>query len=68
MARVRLNKSKSLDLLRHTFATNLVRQTKNMGDLQDAAEILGDSYDVVIKTYFHTDNKKKVDLVDLITS
>lgn len=58
----------SLHALRHTFATIIVRQTKNMGELQDAAEILGDSYDVVLKTYFHTDNTKKVGLVDSITS
>ena len=37
-----------------------------MGELKDAAELLGDSYDVVIKTYLHTDSQKKVDLVDAI--
>ena len=37
-----------------------------MGEMKDAAELLGDSYDVVIKTYFHTDSQKKVDLVDAI--
>lgn len=56
----------SLHALRHTFATNIVRKTTNMGELKDAAELLGDSYDVVIKTYFHTDSQKKVDLVDAI--
>ena len=56
----------SLHALRHTFATHIVRKTTNMGELKDAAELLGDSYDVVIKTYFHTDSQKKVDLVDAI--
>lgn len=48
------------------FWCNIVRKTTNMGELKDAAELLGDSYDVVIKTYFHTDSQKKVDLVDAI--
>lgn len=56
----------SLHTLRHTFATNIVRKTTNMGELKDAAELLGDSYDVIIKTYFHTDSQKKVNLVDTI--
>jgi len=58
----------SLHALRHTFATNIVRKTNNMGELQDAAELLGDSFDVIIKTYFHTDNEKKMELVDALTS
>lgn len=37
-----------------------------MGELKDVAELIGDSYEVVINTYFHTDNEKKVDLVDAI--
>lgn len=56
----------SLHALRHTFATNIVRRTTNMGELKDAAELLGDSYEVILKTYFHTDSKKKVELVDAI--
>lgn len=50
--------------LRHTFATNIMRNTKNTGEVKEVAEILGDGYDVVLRTYFHTDSEKKVDLVD----
>lgn len=56
----------SLHALRHTFATNIVRNTTNMGELKDAAELLGDSYEVILKTYFHTDTQKKMALVDAI--
>ncbi|WP_251392122.1 site-specific integrase [Mediterraneibacter agrestimuris] len=56
----------SLHALRHTFATKIVRQTKNMGELKDAAELLGDSYEVILATYFHTDSEKKIELVDAI--
>src|SRR5699024_11890275 len=48
----------SLHALRHTFATNIVRKTTNMGELKDAAELLGDSYDVVIKTYFRSEERR----------
>jgi len=37
-----------------------------MGELKDAAELIGDSYEVVIKSYFHTDNKEKTNLIDAI--
>lgn len=43
-----------------------MRQTKNMGELKDAAELLGDSYEVILATYFHTDSEKKIELVDAI--
>lgn len=54
----------NLHALRHTFATNLIRNTQSMGDLKEVAELLGDSYEVVINTYFHTDSEKKVELID----
>lgn len=56
----------TLHALRHTFATNIMRNTKNMGKVKEVAEILGDSYDVVLRTYFHTDSEKKVNLVDAL--
>lgn len=56
----------TLHALRHTFATNIIRNTKNMGEIKDAAEILGDHYEVVLRTYFHTDSEKKADLVDAL--
>lgn len=56
----------TLHALRHTFATNLIRNTTNMGEIKEAAEILGDNYMVVLRTYFHTDSEKKVDLVDAL--
>jgi Site-specific recombinase XerD len=56
----------TLHTTRHTFATNIVRKTTNMGELKDAAELIGGSYAVVIKNYLHTDNKKKTNLIDAI--
>ena len=56
----------SLHALRHTFATNIVRKTHNIGELKEAAELLGDSFEVIMKTYFHTDDEKKIELVDAI--
>lgn len=56
----------NLHALRHAFATNLVRNTKNMGEIKEAAEILGDNYQVLLRTYFHTDSEKKVNLVDAL--
>lgn len=53
----------NLHTLRHTFATNLIRNTQSIGDLKEVAELLGDSYEVVINTYFHTDSEKKVELI-----
>jgi len=37
-----------------------------MGELKDAAELIGDSYEVVINTYFHTEDEKKINLVDAL--
>ena len=51
---------------RHAFATNLIRNTKNMGEVKEAAEILEDNYEVLLRTYFHTDSEKKVNLVDAL--
>lgn len=56
----------NLHSLRHAFATNLIRNTKNMGEVKEAAEILGDNYEVLLRTYFHTDSEKKVNLVDAL--
>lgn len=56
----------SLHALRHTFATNIVRNTRNIGELKEAAELLGDSFEVIMNTYFHTDDEKKIELVDAI--
>lgn len=56
----------NLHALRHTFATNMIRLTKNMGEIKEVAEILGDHYEVVLRTYFHTDSEKKMDLVDAL--
>lgn len=58
----------NLHALRHTFATNLIRHTQSMGDLKEVAELVGDSYEVVINTYFHTDSEKKIDLVDSLAA
>lgn len=58
----------NLHALRHTFATNLIRNAKSMGDLKEVAELLGDSYEVVINTYFHTDSEKKIDLIDSLAA
>lgn len=52
--------------IRHTFATNIVRRAKNMGELKDVAELIGDSYEVIINTYFHTNDEKKIELIDAI--
>ena len=56
----------NLHSLRHAFATNLICNTKNMGEVKEAAEILGDNYEVLLRTYFHTDSEKKVNLVDAL--
>ena len=37
-----------------------------MGEVKEAAEILGDNYEVLLRTYFHTDSEKKVNLVDAL--
>lgn len=53
--------------MRHTFATRLLRQTKNHQELKAVAELLGDDYNVVVQTYLHTEEEGKSILVDLIT-
>ena len=58
----------NLHAIRHTFATNLIRHAQSMGDLKEVAELLGDGYEVVINTYFHTDSKKKINLVDSLAA
>lgn len=50
--------------LRHTFATRLLSRTSSHQDIKAVAELLGDDYKVVIKTYLHTDSGGKHDLVD----
>lgn len=50
--------------LRHTFATRLLSRTSSHQDIKAVAELLGDDYKVVIKTYLHTDTVGKHDLVD----
>ena len=55
-----------LHSLRHTFAANMIRQTKNMAEVKEVAEILGDGYEVVLKTYLHAEDEKKINLVDAL--
>ena len=50
--------------LRHTFATRLLSKTSSHQDIKAVAELLGDDYKVVIKSYLHTDTGGKHDLVD----
>lgn len=52
--------------LRHTFATRLLRKTKNHQELKAVAELLGDDYKVVVQTYLHTEEEGKGALVDLL--
>jgi len=52
--------------LRHTFATRLLSKTSSHQDIKAVAELLGDDYKVVIKTYLHTDNSGKQELVNLL--
>lgn len=49
--------------LRHTFATRILSKTSSHQDIKAVAELLGDDYKVVIKTYLHTDTGGKHDLV-----
>ncbi len=52
--------------LRHTFATKLLSKTSSHQDIKAVAELLGDDYKVVVRTYLHTDNKEKHKLVSLL--
>lgn len=54
--------------LRHTFATRLLSQTKSHQEIKAVAELLGDDYNVVVKTYLHTDENGKNNLVDLLST
>ena len=50
--------------LRHTFAARLLSRTPSHHDIKAVAELLGDDYKVVIKTYLHANTAGKHDLVD----
>ncbi len=39
--------------LRHTAATHMVREAADVGELRAAADVLGHSPDVLLKTYAH---------------
>ncbi|MCB6419141.1 tyrosine-type recombinase/integrase, partial [Streptococcus salivarius] len=43
--------------LRHTFATRLLRKTQSHQEIKAVAELLGDDYHVVVKTYLHTEEE-----------
>ena len=53
---------------RHTFATMLLSKTSSHQDIKAVAEILGDDYKVVIKTYLHTSEENKHNLVDALNA
>lgn len=52
--------------LRHTFATRLLSKTSTHQDIKAVAELLGDDYMVVVRTYLHTDNREKIELVNML--
>lgn len=55
--------------LRHTFATELLKGATSLAQLKDAAELMGEDYHVMVKTYLHTDHTTKFELMDkLVTS
>lgn len=54
--------------IRHTFATKLLSKTSSHQEVKAVAELLGDDYKVVIKTYLHTDEEGKTNLVDLLNN
>ena len=66
MSRIFKNKFAQLQKppLGHTFATRLLSKTSSHQDIKAVAELRGDDYKVVIKTYLHTDTGGKHDLVD----
>lgn len=47
-----------------SFATRLLKKVRNQQELIEAAEIIGDDYNVIISTYLHTDASGKAKLVD----
>lgn len=54
--------------MRHTFATKLLSKTTSHQEIKAVAELLGDDYKVVVRTYLHTDDNGKCNLVDLINT
>lgn len=52
--------------LQHTFATRLLSKTSSHQEIKAVAELLGDDYKVVIKTYLHTNEVGKHNLVDML--
>ena len=52
--------------MRHTFATRLLSKTSSHQEIKAVAELLGDDYKVVVKTYLHTDEDGKHNLVDML--
>ena len=52
--------------MRHTFATRLLSKTSSHQEIKAVAELLGDDYKVVVKTYLHTDETGKHNLVDML--
>lgn len=54
--------------LRHTFATRLLSKTSSHQDIKAVVELLGDDYKVITKTYLHTDEDGKHDLVDMLNT
>ena len=61
-----LRKSRLLDFLRHTFATRLLSRTSSHQEIKAVAELPGDDYKVVVKTYLHTGEDGKHNLVDML--
>lgn len=54
--------------MRHTFATKLLSKTSSHQEIKAVAELLGDDYKVVVRTYLHTDDSGKCNLVDLLNA
>ena len=52
--------------MRHTFATRLLSKTSSHQEIKAVAELLDDDYKVVVKTYLHTDETGKHNLVDML--
>ena len=46
----------------------MLRKTQNHQELKAVAELLGDDYKVVVKTYLHTEEQGKSGLVDLLAA
>ena len=52
--------------MRHTFATRLLSKTSSHQEIKAVAELLGDDYKVLVKTYLHTNEDGKHNLVDML--